>query len=55
MFLSIGVIDKYLQYSPAYYSNDGYVHNLRLKMQTDVFGDGDTVVTGSIGIEKSSS
>jgi hypothetical protein len=44
--LGIGVIDEYLQYSPAYYTNGGYVYDFYLMCQKDCFGEGDTIGYG---------
>jgi hypothetical protein len=44
--LGIGVIDEYLQYSPAYYTNEGYAYDFYLMRQMDFFGEGDTVGYG---------
>lgn len=44
--MEIGVIDEFLQYRPAYYSDTGYVHDLFLTWEVDCFKEGDTVGYG---------
>jgi hypothetical protein len=44
--LGIGFADEFLQYAPAYYTDDGYAHDHFLMRQVDRYGKGDTVGYG---------